>query len=362
MDGGRSYSDAWQAKDRLLVPKVVGRFLHLKIRCKWIGNCHFSGNLEAVTIRQNVITRRLFQGLLGECRRDLRTSGSIINADTSHAITHVFYQMSIYFVSKMQDRNLENYFGMSGKVVLVTGATKGIGLAMVDAFAAAGASLVIASNDRVKCEAIAARLGQENVEALGVACDVSQPEELENLVFLALRRFGQIDVLICNAGVQGPSGPMHSATEAEVDALFQVNLHHPRRLTALVAPHMAERRTGSIILTSSIAGLRGNKSIGLYAMSKAALSQLARNLAVEFGPKNVRANAIAPGLISTEWISAVASSPEALQRRLSLTPLRRAGEPWEIAAGALFLASPGSAFITGQTLVVDGGTIITDGN
>jgi NAD(P)-dependent dehydrogenase (short-subunit alcohol dehydrogenase family) len=125
---------------------------------------------------------------------------------------------------------------------------------------------------------------------------------------------------------------------------------------------MAARADGVLLFTSSIAALRGNRSIGLYGLTKAALSQLARNLAVEWGPSNVRANAIAPGLIRTAWAGAILSNPEASARRLGMTPLRRIGEPWEVAAAALYLASPGGRFVTGQTLVVDGGTMISDGN
>ena len=155
---------------------------------------------------------------------------------------------------------------------------------------------------------------------------------------------------------------MAEVDEASYAQTFDVNLRHAFILCGHIAPLMAERGAGSIILTSSIAGLRGNARIGLYALTKAALAQLARNLAVEYGPRGVRANAIAPGLIRTGWASAVLSNPQASEARLRQTPLRRIGEPWEVAAAALFLAGPGSSFITGQTLVVDGGTVISDAN
>lgn len=262
----------------------------------------------------------------------------------------------------MRTLDLERYFGLRGKVALVTGATKGIGLAIVDAFASAGASVIVASNDDAACFELASKLSQGGCEALTVPCDVSKRSELEALVATSLEAFGRIDVLVCNAGIQGHFGPMHTASDAEIDSLFSVNLQHPLRLTSMVAPLMANRGSGSIIVTASIAGLRGNKNVGMYGIAKAALSQLTRNLAVEWGPKSVRANAIAPGLISTEWASAIVVDDEAATRRLRMTPLRRIGEPSEIAATALFLASPGGAFITGQTIVVDGGTLISDGN
>lgn len=257
---------------------------------------------------------------------------------------------------------LERYFGLAGRVVLITGATRGIGKAMTEAFADAGASLVLASNEPEKCRALEIELAGRGVPALGVACDVGVKDELERLVDLSIERFGRIDVCVCNAGIAGAFGPMAAGDEAPFDELLRVNLRHPLWLSNLVAPHMAEQDGGNIVLTASIAGLRGNRDVGLYGVTKAALIQLARNLAIEWGPAGIRANAIAPGLIGTDWASAILANPEAARQRLSLTPLRRIGEPWEVAAAALFLASPAAGFITGHTLVVDGGTLVTDGN
>ncbi|HWU04250.1 MAG TPA: glucose 1-dehydrogenase [Novosphingobium sp.] len=258
---------------------------------------------------------------------------------------------------------LEALFGLSGKTVLITGATGGIGSAMVEAFATAGARLVLTSNDEAACQIAAAALRERGASAWAMPCDVGQSEQLDALADDAQQVAGPVDVLVCNAGISGHFGPMHTADAAARDTLFSVNLNHALQLTSRIAPRMAASgKGGSIVLTASIAGLRGNAGVGLYGLTKAALIQLARNLAVEWGPKGVRANAIAPGLIATGWADAILANPQASDRRLSLTPLRRIGLPGEVASAALFLAGPGAGFITGQTLVVDGGTLITDGN
>lgn len=257
---------------------------------------------------------------------------------------------------------LDHLFGLSGKVALITGATRGIGQAMAEALGAAGCQLVIASNDAKACEEQARAFAERGIDAMLFPLDVGDPAQLDGLLAATLDRFGGLDVLICNAGITGHVGPLGDADDAVRDETFAVNLFHPLRLASRAAPHMAARGGGSIILTSSIAGHRGNSRLGLYGMTKAALSQLARDLAVEWGPSAVRVNAIAPGLIRTSWADAVLHSPEATARRMQQTPLRRVGEPWEVAALALFLAGPASAFITGQTLVIDGGTVISDGS
>jgi len=259
-------------------------------------------------------------------------------------------------------RTLDQYFGLRGKVALLTGATGGIGRAMAEAFAAAGASLVLTSNEHEACHQLAADLQREGASVLAHPCDVRDWHSLAELVGTATDHFGRVDVLLANAGIAAHSGPLGTATEADWERAFSINLRHGAHLAALVAPAMAQRREGCIVLTSSIAGIRGNRNLGLYSLTKAALAALARNLAVEWGPANVRANAIAPGLIGTQWAQAILKDPAATARRLGLTPLRRIGEPWEVAAAALYLASPGGAFVTGHTLVVDGGTVISDGN
>lgn len=248
-------------------------------------------------------------------------------------------------------------FRLDGRTALITGPTRGIGLAISRLFAGAGARLVLADIDATACDALA-----RDLKGVSLPTDVSNPEALGRLAGETEAQTGGIDILICNAGIAGPTVPMHEMNETEREALYAVNLLHPLRLTGLVAPRMAARGWGSIVLLSSIAGLRGNARLGHYGMTKAALAQLARNLAVEWGPAGVRANALAPGLIDTDWASAILSSAERAERRLGLTPLRRAGSPEEVAATALYLASDAGGFTTGQTIVVDGGTLISDGS
>lgn len=243
-------------------------------------------------------------------------------------------------------------FSLRGKRALVTGPVRGIGLAIARLFHAAGAELVLADKDGAGCDRLA-----DELAATSLPTDVADPRALERLVGAC----GAIDVLVCNAGMPGPAGPMHEASPDERERLFAVNLTHPLLLAGLLAQPMAQRG-GSIVLLSSIAGLRGNAAVGLYGMTKAAVSQLARNLAVEWGPHGLRANAIAPGLVETDWAEAIIGNPAAEQRRMQQTPLRRLAQPGEIAAVALFLASEASSFITGQTIVADGGTLISDGN
>jgi NAD(P)-dependent dehydrogenase (short-subunit alcohol dehydrogenase family) len=253
-------------------------------------------------------------------------------------------------------------FSLEGKVALITGATRGLGLAIAEEMGRSGAHVVVSSNEPDACRAVERSLQGAGVLALGVSCDVSCREALQTLVDAALTRFGRIDVLVCNAGVAPHMGPIASASDADWDLTITVNLRSILWLTSMVIPQMADRRDGSVIIISSIAGVRGNKSIGLYGLSKAGSAELARNLAVEWGPSNVRVNAISPGLVRTDFAKPLLEDPDTLQRRVALTPLRRVGEPREIAGIAVMLASHAGTFITGHNLIVDGGTTIGDGN
>lgn len=245
-------------------------------------------------------------------------------------------------------------FNLSGQTALVTGAAQGLGLAIAQTLAACGARLIISDRDLAACNLVAASLP----DARGIAADLQDPDAMANLAAHA----GACDVLVCNAGVQGPAGPLADFTDADWRHVMDINLRAAIQLSACLIPSMAARKRGSVVLMSSIAGLRGNKSIGLYGLSKAALAQLARNLAVEWGPDGVRVNAVSPGLIRTPLATGLLSDSAFMQRRLQATPLRRVGEPHEIAGVVAMLASDAGGFITGQNIVVDGGTLISDGN
>lgn len=251
-------------------------------------------------------------------------------------------------------------FDLSGKVALVTGAHRGIGYAIAEEMAKTGAQVAICSNDAPGIAQAEDVLRAAGHDVRGFPCDVSSNTELDTLIAGVRAAFGRIDILVCNAGVAPHFGPMATVTDAEYETTMRVNLYAAMQLANRVIPEMAARKDGAVMFTSSIAGLRGNGRIGVYALSKAAVAQLARNLAVEHGPVNVRVNAISPGLTRTEFATPILGNEEGLKARLLKTPLRRYAEPREIAGAAVFLASAAGAFVTGQNLVIDGGTVISD--
>jgi len=251
-------------------------------------------------------------------------------------------------------------FDLSGKVVLITGASSGIGQATATQMARQGARVVVSGIDGPGCERVCNELLAQGGQAVSVPCDVSSVEQLDALVAAARQKWGRIDVLVCNAGIAPHAGPLASASDADYESTMEINLRSVMRLCNKVIPGMAEQGGGSIVIVSSIAGVRGNKALGLYGMSKAASAQLARNLAVEWGPQNVRVNAVSPGVITTDFARSLTDTPEIAAVRLGKTPLRRFGRAEEVAASIVFLSAPSGAFITGQNLIIDGGTTISD--
>jgi NAD(P)-dependent dehydrogenase (short-subunit alcohol dehydrogenase family) len=251
-------------------------------------------------------------------------------------------------------------FNLTGKVAIITGSSKGIGKASAFELAEHGAKIVISSRKQDACDEVAAQINARYGDgtAIAVAANISDKAGLRNLVDETRRAFGQVDVLVCNAASNPYYGPQEGIADDQFRKILDNNIVSNHWLISMVAPEMRARRSGSIIIISSIGGLRGSPVIGAYCISKAADMQLARNLAVEFGPDNVRVNCIAPGLIKTDFARALWEDEKLAERRNATTPLRRIGNPEEIAGGVVFLASSASTFMTGQTMVIDGGVTI----
>jgi NAD(P)-dependent dehydrogenase (short-subunit alcohol dehydrogenase family) len=248
-------------------------------------------------------------------------------------------------------------FDLTGKVAIITGASKGIGRAIALRYAEHGAKVVVSSRKQDGCDAVAAEIGKAGGEALVKTCNIARKDELQALVDATMAHWGRIDVLVCNAAVNPFFGRAADVTDEVYDRIMSSNVRSNFWLANMAAPNMAARGGGSIVIVSSIAGFRGSTHLGVYAISKAADMQLARNLAVEWGPRNVRANCIVPGLVRTDFARALWENPDIYRRRTRDTPLQRIGEPDEIAGAAVLLASPSGAFITGQTVTIDGGSL-----
>jgi len=257
--------------------------------------------------------------------------------------------------------DLTSLFGLKGKVALITGSSRGIGKAIAEASAAAGARVVISSRKEAACEATAAAIRAAGHEAIAVPCNVAHRDQLETLVERTLSAFGRIDVLVCNAASNPYFGPLAKIPADAYEKIMATNVGSVLWLCNLVIPQMAERKDGAVIIISSVGGLKASPNLGAYAISKAADMQLARSLATEWGARNVRVNCIAPGLVRTDFARVLWENPEARARALRAYPIGRLGEPEDIAGAALFLASRAGSFVTGQTLVVDGGNTISVG-
>ncbi|CAN5314611.1 SDR family oxidoreductase [soil metagenome] len=255
---------------------------------------------------------------------------------------------------------MSSLFSLAGKVAVITGSSRGIGKAIAERMAEAGAKVVISSRKREPCEAVAAAIDAQHGAgtATVIPANISSKDELKHLVDEATRLLGKIDILVCNAASNPYYGPLGGIADDQFRKILENNVIANHWLINFTVPQMIERNDGAIIIVSSIGGLRGSPVSGAYNISKAADFQLARNLAVEYGPHNVRVNTIAPGLIKTDFAKALWEDPVMLAKRCETTPLRRIGEPDEIAGAAIFLASKAGSFITGQSIVVDGGVTI----
>lgn len=254
-------------------------------------------------------------------------------------------------------------FDMTGQVAIITGSSRGIGRAIAEEMAVHGAKVVISSRKQDACDAVAAELNAKHGAgtAIAVAASISSKEALQNLVDETRKAFGKVTALVCNAASNPYYGPAGGISDDQFRKIMDNNVLSNHWLIHMVADEMMARGEGSITIVSSVGGLKGSTVIGAYCISKAADMQMARNLADEFGPKGVRVNCIAPGLIRTDFAKALWENPDTYKRSTERSPLRRIGEPEEIAGMAVFLASKAGGFTTGQTIVIDGGATYSGG-
>jgi NAD(P)-dependent dehydrogenase (short-subunit alcohol dehydrogenase family) len=252
-------------------------------------------------------------------------------------------------------------FDLTGKVAVITGSSRGIGRAIAERMAEHGAKVVVSSRKLDACEEVVKSIKDKGGEAISLACNINRKEDLQKLVDDTIKHWGRIDVLVCNAAVNPYYGPSINMPDDAYDKVMNSNVRSNFWLCNMVLPQMAERGGGSIVIISSIAGLIGSPTLGVYGLSKAADMALARNICAEWGPKNVRANCIAPGLIRTDFARTLWEDPKVYEQTVRVYPLRRIGEPDEIAGAAVFLAGPSGSFMTGQTIVIDGGGVVGRG-
>ena len=250
-------------------------------------------------------------------------------------------------------------FDLTGKVAIVTGSSRGIGRSIVEQMAVQGAHVVVSSRKAGPCEEVAAGINDKFPgHAIAVPANISSKEDLHRLVDETRKAFGKVDILVCNAASNPYYGPQAGISDEAFRKILDNNIVSNHWLIQMVVPEMIERRDGAITIVSSIGGLRGSTVIGAYCISKAADMQLARNLAHEYGPHNVRVNCVAPGLVKTDFAKALWDTPEGEARASQGTPLRRLGEPDDLAGAVIYLSSRAGSWTTGQTIVVDGGTTI----
>lgn len=250
-------------------------------------------------------------------------------------------------------------FDLTGKNAIITGSSKGIGKAIAQGMARLGANVVISSRKADVCEAVTKEINDEgNGKAVCIPCNISHKEQLESLVSQTHEQLGQIDILVCNAAVNPYYGPLSEIPDSAFEKILHVNITSNLWLSNMVLPEMRERKDGAIIIVSSVGAYRGSTHLGAYAISKGADLQLVRCLAVENGPHNIRVNGIAPGLIKTDFARTLWEDPERRKRVEQGYPLRRLGEPEDIAGAAILLASPAGNYISGETIVVDGGGLV----
>jgi NAD(P)-dependent dehydrogenase (short-subunit alcohol dehydrogenase family) len=249
---------------------------------------------------------------------------------------------------------------LQDKVAIVTGGSRGIGEAIARAFAGAGAKVVVASRKQEGVDRVAASIREAGGDAHGVAFHAGETAQIPKLVEAAIARYGRVDVLVNNAATNPHFGPLLTVEESQWQKTFEVNLRGYFELARAVAKHLLDRdAAGAIVNVASIVALAGAPLQGVYGMTKAGVVSMTQTLAIELAPSRIRVNAIAPGLVDTKFAAAIVHNPDIVARVVERTPMRRFAQPQEIAGAALFLASDAASFVTGHTLVVDGGLTIS---
>ena len=251
-----------------------------------------------------------------------------------------------------------NPFDLTGQVAVITGSSRGIGRSIAENMAAMGAKVVVSSRKAEACEEVAAGIRKAGGEATVIAANISRKDEVEALVAKTLEKYGRLDCMVPNAAVSPYFGPITGLEDDAFDKLMNNNVRSNLWLAKLARPHMVKQGGGTIIIISSIGGLKAGGNLGGYGISKAADFGLGRALATEWGVDNIRVNCIAPGLVKTDFAKALWEDDKRRAAREASTPLRRLGEPDDIGGIAAFLASKAAAFITGQIIVADGGVTI----
>jgi dehydrogenase/reductase SDR family member 4 len=252
----------------------------------------------------------------------------------------------------------QNLFSLGGKVALITGASKGIGRAIAEMYAEAGAHVVVSSRKQDAIDAVAKEIKAKGQDALAIACNVSDANDIKRLVDDTMKQYGTIDILVNNAAANPAFGPVVETSESAFDKIMNVNVKGPFELSKLVYPIMKAKKSGSVINISSIGGLKPEPGLGIYSMSKAALISLTKVMAKEWGDDNIRVNVICPGLIKTKFSEALWSNDKIMSIMMKMISLKRVGTVEEIAALALYLASDASAYSTGAVFTADGGFTI----
>lgn len=253
---------------------------------------------------------------------------------------------------------IKQQFDLTGRVAVVTGASKGIGEAIARGLAEFGAKVVVSSRKLESVEEVAARFQADGLTAMGIACHVGKSEQQDTLIAKTLDAYGQIDILVNNAAVNPYFGPIEGADATAFDKIMEVNVKAPYELSKKMLPYLQQSGKGSIVNISSVEGIKPAFGLGLYSTSKAAVTMLTQNMAKEWGPKGVRANTIAPGLIKTKFSEALWSNEKMLHQYTKQVPLRRIGEIDEVGGLAVFLASDAASYITGSIITVDGGYML----